>query len=192
MMPEQIATTTQEAVARPLAVLLPLIQNDLQRGREAAVRAALPHYSAAGEKLLEAKAQLKHGEFTSWVRMNFKLSVETARHYMRLATHAAAESGSALPFSSLSDFVRQTSNPNYNRPSSAPPLKTVTTDPDLARKNDLYRRQIEERRAQRELALEVIRIGYKAVAQRLHPDKGGSREAMVRLNIVRNRMKGHA
>ena len=43
----------------------------------------------------------------------------------------------------------------------------------------------EERAAQWKLALQVIDIGYKVLGRTLHPDKGGSREAMARLNAVR-------
>ena len=42
----------------------------------------------------------------------------------------------------------------------------------------------------RRLALEMIDIGYKALAAKLHPDKpGGSQEAMQRLNRARDRAK---
>ena len=39
----------------------------------------------------------------------------------------------------------------------------------------------------RDLALELIDIGWKALATRLHPDRGGSHAAMRRLNRVRQR-----
>src|SRR5678809_1540495 len=50
-------------------------------------------------------------------------------------------------------------------------------------------KKADEREAQRELAGRLIDIGYKVLAHKLHPDKGGSREAMVRLNAVRDRLK---
>ena len=46
-----------------------------------------------------------------------------------------------------------------------------------------------ERKAQRTLALQVIDAGYKALAQHLHPDRGGSPNAMRRLNGVRPDLK---
>ena len=52
---------------------------------------------------------------------------------------------------------------------------------------DLTRKQ--ERDAEQKLALRLIDIGYKVLAQTLHPDKGGSRDAMARLNRVRDRLK---
>ena len=48
------------------------------------------------------------------------------------------------------------------------------------------RQQEKEERLNRQLALQLIEVGYKALATKLHPDKpGGSTEAMVRLNTVR-------
>ena len=49
--------TKGTAVARPLRILVPLIKDDLKEGDAAAERAGLPHYRAAGEKMLEAKPQ---------------------------------------------------------------------------------------------------------------------------------------
>jgi hypothetical protein len=43
--------------------------------------------------------------------------------------------------------------------------------------------------AQRALARRLIDIGYKALAKELHPDKGGSSEAMSRLGDVRRRLQ---
>ena len=41
----------------------------------------------------------------------------------------------------------------------------------------------------RKLALQLIDLGYRALATRLHPDRGGSRDAMARLNVVRDELK---
>jgi Protein of unknown function (DUF3102) len=53
-------------------------------------RSALTHAIAAGEKLNQAKAQLKHGQWYPWLDKNFDLSHETARQYMLLANHKHA------------------------------------------------------------------------------------------------------
>jgi hypothetical protein len=195
-----LATAASEArLARPLNVLVPLIQDDLQQGRVAAERAGLPYYRAAGEKLNEAKSQLEHGEFRDWLKRHFAVSLETARIYMRFAEETVGQKPSALGFSSLSDFVRQTGNPNYNRPiayADPPPawhkpVQRVVDQVDTQRLN-LRREEMkraEEQDAQRTLALQLIDIGYRVLARKLHPDKGGSRDAMVRLNAVRDRLK---
>jgi Protein of unknown function (DUF3102) len=54
-------------------------------GNEAAQAAGMPYYRAAGEKMLEAKAQLKHGEFGPWIKRKFSISDRQARTYMALA-----------------------------------------------------------------------------------------------------------
>src|SRR5215475_2896034 len=96
-------------VARPLNILAPLIWKDLQDGNVAAEQAGLPFFRAAGEKMIEAKPQMKHGEFGPWIKRHFRITERQARHYMALArATGGAQSGSALPFSSLSDFIRQT------------------------------------------------------------------------------------
>jgi Putative quorum-sensing-regulated virulence factor len=40
--------------------------------------------------------------------------------------------------------------------------------------------------AMRATACEIVRAGYRAVALRRHPDRGGRHEAMVELNAVRD------
>jgi hypothetical protein len=172
-------------VARPLGVLVPLIHEDLKQGRAAAERAGLPYYRAAGEKMLEAKPQLPHGEFKAWIARHFRVSYRQAWQYMKLAEAAGGEKFAAANFSTLSDFRRRTSDPKYNRRASwRAGLDTATAN--------LLRDAMagaEEREAQRVLALKVINIGYRALARELHPDKGGSRDAMARLNAARDRLK---
>jgi hypothetical protein len=168
--------SAEKSNCRPLDELVRLIKEDLRLGDEA----GLPHYRAAGQKMIEAKAQLRHGEFEQWLKRYFSISARQCRLYMRLAE---AENGSALPFSSLSDFVRQTSNPNYNkrRQPARPPTK-AERDADLLKRT-------EEREAKRKLALRVINTGYKVLAAELHPDHGGSQEAMALLNKVRDELR---
>jgi hypothetical protein len=61
---------------------------------------------------------------------------------------------------------------------------------------DLYAQEQQTRadevKLHREIALELIDVGFKALATRLHPDRGGSKEAMTRLNRVRDELKGVA
>jgi len=192
-----VAAKTEGQVARPLHVLVPLIKKDLDQGREASDRASLPYYQAAGEKMLEAKSQLKHGEFQDWIKRNFEISIRHAQSYMAAAD---AEKRSGLRFSSLSEAIRETSNPNYNKPHTVRPqawhepvkgvISRAKDEADRLRDENLNRAQ--EREAQRKLALQLIDIGYKILSKELHPDKGGSRDAMVRLNQVRDRLKMHA
>ena len=189
-------TTQQETrIARPLHVLTPLIAKDLREGREAAEQAGMPFYRAAGEKLLEAKVQIQHGNFEDWVKRNFKISTRTAREYMSLArTTADVKIGTAVPFSSLNDFRRRFEFADEGITPSKPrksPYPTVSAEEVQRFREDAQRRQ-EEREACARLGLELIKRGYKSLAAELHPDKnkkGGSSEAMGRLNRVRDRLR---
>ena len=50
----------------------------------------------------------------------------------------------------------------------------------------------QERQAEIKLGQRLIAIGYRVLSAELHPDKrGGSREAMARLNRVRERLRSH-
>jgi hypothetical protein len=51
--------------------------------------------------VLEAKAQVAHGEWLAWIERNFELSASKAQQYMKLA-----ESGPAARFSSLRKATR--------------------------------------------------------------------------------------
>lgn len=191
-----VAHKTGKQVARPLRVLVPLIKDDLQQGDEAAERAAMPYYEAAGEKLIEARAQSNATEFWDWARRNFGRSEKQCRLYMHLAEATEGrKNGTMAP--SLREFQRERGE---NRPTPVhpqpwhEPVKKIIKDVDIEllnrRASELKR--AEEREAQRELALQLIDIGYKALATKLHPDKGGSRQAMARLNQVRDRLKSCA
>jgi hypothetical protein len=39
------------------------------------------------------------------------------------------------------------------------------------------------------MAKRIIAIGYKTMAQELHPDTGGTNAAMTHLNVARDRLK---
>lgn len=186
-------------VARPLNVLIRLIKEDIANGNEAAEKAGMPYYQAAGQKMLEAKPQVSGG-FEDWIERNFGLSGRHARRYMDLARATSdGQIGRTRPFASLREFERHTGSDT--RPTGGAVHRPWREDVDnLAEKarNDLKRIREEtltrqqERDAERTLALRLIDIGYKVLAKELHPDKGGSKDAMVRLSRVRDRLKNHA
>ena len=45
------------------------------------------HWVASGEALIEAKGQLRHGEWLQWLEANFEASERTARRYMLVAAN---------------------------------------------------------------------------------------------------------
>ena len=191
-------STQGTQVARPLKILVPLIKDDLAKGKEAAEKAGMPYYQAAGEKMLEAKPQISGG-FQDWVKRNFGITPRHAQNYMNLARATAGEQiGRAHPFNSLSEFMRHEGKEPYGKKSPHREWhKDVDHIADRARRDmerireeSLTRQQ--EREAEQKLALRLIDIGYKVLAKELHPDKGGSRDAMQRLTRVRDRLKQHA
>src|SRR5262245_46028412 len=76
--------TQGRQVARPLKILIPMIQGELQLGNAA----GHDHYRRAGEMLIEAKEQVAYGGWSKWLSKNFELSTKTATVYMRWARHA--------------------------------------------------------------------------------------------------------
>lgn len=49
----------------------------------------IEHAIRAGEALLEAKAQIRHGEWLPWLAKNFDASEDTAERYMKVASNSA-------------------------------------------------------------------------------------------------------
>jgi hypothetical protein len=188
-----------------LNVLVPLIKDDLQQEHEAAVQASMPYRIAAGAKMIEARdgSNLKPGELYEWTKLNFNLGKDSASLYIKLAESTGYGVQRAIPvskpFTSLDDFKRR--GLGRDVPSSGRVAREWTAPVDdiaerarreahRLREAELTRAQ--ERDAERKLALRLIDIGFKVLASELHPDKGGSRDAMSRLNRVRDRLKQHA
>jgi hypothetical protein len=183
-------------IARPLNVLIPLIKKDF----EAAEEAGLEYYTAAGEKLNEARDGHFEGDssgFYSWAEKNFGKKRTQIKNYMAVA--AASLTKPQKKFKNLEDFYRR--ERGRKRPTSGRIYRgwTEPVDAEVARARaeqarlaeEEYLNKRQEEAADTKLAMRLIAIGYKVLAQELHPDKGGSREAMSRLNRVRDRLKEH-
>jgi hypothetical protein len=187
-------------VACPLAALVRLIKEDLAHGDEAAKSAARPYYTAAGEKMLEAKGQMQRGEFTGWIKRNFDCGIRNAQLYMSVARATLdLEKRNGVSHSDDTSFReairKHTGNTNFGKPATwrgeiDDKVKQAQEQAKRLRDEELTRQQ--EREAERKLAIQLIDIGFKALASKFHPDKGGSRDAMSRLNRVRYRLKQHA
>lgn len=182
-----ITPVQETAVARPLKDLIPLIKADL----EAANDAGMEYRIAAGAKMLEAKAQMKSYEFNRWAERQFRITARHAQELMRLAE----KSGQGFTFTTMREAGRHSgTNPNYG--AEAPyhkPVREELKDVDVRtlniQKAALARQK--EREAEKKLALQLINIGYKVLATKLHPDRGGSEVAMTRLNHVRDKLRKH-
>jgi hypothetical protein len=171
------------AITHTLKQLVPLIQGELQAG----LTAGLEHYRQAGEYLLEAKAQMGYGNWGKWLKKNFTLSDWTARQYMHLARATDQSHG-------LGSVRAALGRPNTDVSASRswrPVLQAARElDAELFAKE--RQAEAEEVRLHRELAVELVNLGYRALATRLHPDQGGSKDAMVRLHRVRDQLKSVA
>ena len=192
----EITVKGETRIARPLEVLIPLIKDKIKSGLE--------DYRAAGEMLLEAKSHLAPRQFQGWFdKQNFGWSVRSASRYMALAEIRASESNDSGWLSkqaprrlvevpeTLESTIGETRSPRIAEPSYHRPvireLKAVDTKA-LALEEQGKRK---ERELVRQLGMQLVKIGYRILAEKLHPDKsGGSTEAMSRLNKVREILEG--
>jgi hypothetical protein len=185
-----VAVVRKTQVSRPLKVLVPLIQDELLAGNEA----GMDHYIKAGRMLNEVKdsEQVPYGSWGRWLKDNFTLSQATANDYMRIARRAdEAGPGFIASYKTIDEAVGRDprtikSITKKNR------LKSLFDDVDrvnVTRLADERQSRDDEIKLHRELALKLIDLGYRAMATKLHPDQGGSRDAMARLNAVRDQLK---
>jgi NADH:ubiquinone oxidoreductase subunit len=186
-MANRLAVHTAQQPARPLKVLIPLIQSELQHGNDA----GREYYRRAGNMLLEAKGQVAPGAWGSWLHKNFDMHATTARIYMRWARiHIQNEQGLLEIPTSLYEMTGGTARDRENRQSKQQQnFRRILRD--VARDDFVQERQArdDEVRLHRELAEELVDLGYRALATKLHPDRGGSKDAMIRLNRVRDELK---
>jgi len=185
-----VAKRERATISRPLKVLIPLIQTDIERGD----RAGMEYYADAGAKLIEAKSQVAYGYWGTWVSKNFGRTQQQAGTYMRLARLRDEQKNEGGAFNlpnSLRDMTGHTQR-DRKRKKRDREFKSVLRELET----DLYAQEQqtrdEEIRLHRALALELIDVGFKALATRLHPDRGGPKDAMLRLNRVRDELKGVA
>jgi hypothetical protein len=182
-----VAVKPRADVARPLSVLVPLIQQEAAAGN----RAGLEHYRRCGELLLEARDQVAPFKWGKWLMKNFELGRHTAYHYMKLAERMREEPA-------IVDRGQQQSLRSILRPDARPanvhwrPVIDATKNIDVDPFREARQARADEVQLHRDLALELIDIGFKALATRLHPDRGGSKDAMRRLNRVRDELKAVA
>jgi len=174
-------------VARPLKVLIPMIQSELQQGNAAGQE----HYRIAGEMLIEAQKQVGYGGWAKWLSKNFDLSRSTAAVYMRWAREVDLSRDARQPtYTSLREMRGDAERDREHRQSTQQQqFRRVLRE--VARDDFVQERQArdDEIKLHRELAEELVDIGYRALATRLHPDRGGSKDAMMRLNRVRDELK---
>jgi hypothetical protein len=179
---------------RPLSTLIVVVKTGLQQGIEG--------YRLAGEALWEAKAQVARGKWGKWLRQNFSLSMRSAQNYMSLASNlqikaaqneinAARAAHSQVAQPKTLSAALEPNRQLHHRPAWHEPIREALPNRQIIERLKQERQDKEqEDKLQRQLAFKLIDIGYKVLATKLHPDKGGSREAMARLNKVRDILRG--
>jgi hypothetical protein len=88
----------------------------------------------------------------------------------------------------LSAFV-EPDRPSHHRPTWHEPVRQITNRVNVEALASEERARKQEQQLIRQLGNQLIDIGYKVLATKLHPDKGGSTEAMGRLNRVRELLR---
>lgn len=189
----KIAAIKPHTIARPLKVLIPLIQEELIAGNEAGMQ----HYLKAGRMLNEVRDsdQVPYGSWGRWLKDNFSLSQATANDYMRIARRAEEEGSSFIASYKTIDQAVGREPRTIKSITKKNKLKSLFDSVgrvNVTRLADERQSREDEIKLHRDLALQIIDLGYKALATRLHPDAGGSRDAMSRLNTVRHELKSFA
>jgi hypothetical protein len=186
-------------LARTPSVLKPLIKEQVQLGDLAAKQAGWPYYVKAGGLLEEARNGVRaEGEqtFTEYCEevtgKSYRSCSDWIAAYNKDAqqierARKAGKTRSAPPVHLRGGLGKSTKG-QYR------PFREWTEEVDDAA--EVARRQQEkeaetraaEQKLKQQLARKLIEIGYKVLAKELHPDKGGSKDAMSRLSEVRNRL----
>jgi hypothetical protein len=144
-----------------------MIQAELQMGDTAGYE----HFCTAGGLLVEAKGQVAHGQWGRWLSKNFELSDRTAQLYMQWARHRdQIRNGLAeTEHTSLFDMTGGTER-RRNEYGSKQQRALRDILRDLARDEYIQQKQShkDELQLHRELAVQLVDTGYRALATRLH------------------------
>jgi hypothetical protein len=186
--------TTNQAVARPLKVLVPLIKQDMEGLKQSKDKATSPYYLSIGEKLLEAKAnpevETGYGYWGIWLKDNFKYNPTTAANYMgyanRVKFSATAENLTYTEYYK----IRKLEAKKQKNPASAHQQKPDPAGQTSATAGDARRADAKlEKEALRTIAIKIIDTGYKVLSKRLHPDVGGDAMDFNRLKTATTQLK---
>jgi hypothetical protein len=84
---------------------------------------AIEHACRAGEWLIEAKRQVRHGEWQAWLADNVRFSDRTARGYMRVAKNLPKleENGNGVADLPLREALAHLAEPRQEPPENGGP-----------------------------------------------------------------------
>jgi hypothetical protein len=188
--------TTNQAVARPLKVLVQLIKQDIEKAAEVANEAASPYYQSIGEKLIEAKSNKERkGSWVYYVKQQFNISQVAAWYWMDYAEQAKIIThGYDFTFAEYRRLKRKPPKvETKSETKTGAETNTSSTDGAAGNKglSDDARRaaaKLEEEQT-RKMALKIIDTGYKVLSKRLHPDVGGDAMDFNRLKTATTQLK---
>lgn len=173
---EIMEATLSKRPPTSVSALVPKIKSLIAAGDRAGVR----YYREAGVHLNKIKSEWEGYGFLEWAEETFGKSESQLSKWMR-----SAKLESPRHDATLSESLGHTSGSSVHR-ATAPILNRINVRALAQERQDREK----ESKIQRQLALQLIDIGYKALATKLHPDKqGGSTEAFQRLKEVRDRLK---
>jgi hypothetical protein len=174
-----------QAVARPLKVLVPLIKQDIEAMEQTVDKIVSPYYLSIGEKLLEANKHTSYGNWEIWLKESFKISRQTAFNYMDYAQQANVKPVLHLSYANYLKARKQEAKLKQKTEQAQAQPSPAAWAEAWKRKGEqeVAKRQVREN--QRELFKKVFNLGYKEMAKKLHPDKGGTNEGMHQLQEVK-------
>jgi hypothetical protein len=185
---------TLEAITNDLRLYVRQANNEISGGERTAKEvldnaqmAAREYRYKAGVCLIEAKASPEMTDFPAYATKETGVDATTYRVWMQggrvLLENATAsrETGRTARLPSSSELRGQeggrVSRPYISAVDETIHKAEVNMDRLRERELDAYREEAEVLK----LAKQIVDIGYKALATKLHPDKGGDRAAMARL-----------
>jgi len=147
-----VAVRAKSAIARPLPVLVPLIQQAILAGD----RAGNEHYCHAGELLLEAREQVAPFKWGKWLSKNFTWSRMTASRWMKYAERVREDPNLVTSrLHTMTDVVRP-----YQKAERAhwQSVTAATKQVDVDEFSEARQARADEVQLHRDLALELIDI----------------------------------
>lgn len=145
-------------------------------------------YIAIGGHLVALRKLVPDGEWAAFIRDNFEFSTTSAGEYMRFYRQTRAHRG---PRPTTLDDIRATPRPDHQPRDFRAYRKTVhraeafihgasrehAPEPETGRRSPHAHKLFV-----REMAHQIIQVGYRLLAQRYHPDRGGASADMAALS----------
>jgi hypothetical protein len=188
-----MAVKDRDEVMRSPAVLKPLIESQVELG----FRAGVSFFKRAGVLLLEARDGIKSDQ--AWARYvealrpdGMRVAPQQATQWMRLGRSERLGLGHTSVDSARRDPRTRRRSPHDGRGGAGRSTSSDQVDQAEAHRRAEQADFHEQRRQERAEMLLLIDAGYKAMAMKRHPDKGGGKDAMTLLKEVRDILRKYA